>query len=91
MSTEESIEDKRYRLEQESAERLKRTEFEQCGTVAGYLRHTRAKPKERACAPCRAAWRLYYRQYLRDPVKRARWNKNALAAYHNRKEGTPGP
>jgi hypothetical protein len=74
-----SLEDEAYELQQASAKRTERTACgEEKGTVPGYMRHMRAKPKERACAECRHAWRLYYRKYKNDPTNRKRMRQREL-------------
>ena len=37
------------------------TTMSTCGTKEGYMAHQRRK--QEACAPCKAAWATYYRDY----------------------------
>ena len=47
-----------------------------CGTVAAYQRHVQAK--EATCDACKAAWRVYFRQWrAANPARAARLSQEA--------------
>jgi len=54
-------------LEMERRKERKRQTDERCGTIAGYMAHSRKHPRERACKACRKAWATYYKEYNARP------------------------